>query len=93
MYYNTTNETGKLLQTYVDIAKCQNDAIRYILINNPCGLTPFDIQEYWMKSTPITSIRRSLNTLVNEGVLVKSNEKRLGKLGRLNHVWKLNIYN
>lgn len=54
------------------------------------AMTPFEVQHCTeMYKTPITSIRRAINTLTDAGLLVKTDILRPGEYGVLNHTWKL----
>ena len=40
-------------------------------------------------NTPITSIRRAMNTLTKRGKLVKTDEMKEGEYGKPEHCWRL----
>lgn len=91
-FHNTTQETGEQLIMFTDIAERQKDIILEYLQNNPnVKLTPFEIHDACFDdSVPITSTRRALSDLVDEGKILDTKltgEKRPGKLGRPNFLW------
>ena len=56
--------------------------------------TPFDIQtmvkENFKKDFPITSIRRAITDLTEQGKIVKTKDTKKGKYGKLNYTWRKN---
>lgn len=91
MYYNTTNQSGSTLAEYKQSAISQDEYILALFdFYSHRRFTPFDIQKaYRLRDTPITSIRRSLNTLTKQGKLIKLDQTVPGKYGRPNHLWTL----
>jgi len=91
-YYNTTSITNPTLSEYKRINTGQDQKIlECFRAYRHRKLTPFNVQALCglNKHVPITSIRRSINTLTDAGYLVKLEEKALGGYGRLNSLWKL----
>ncbi len=91
-YYNTTSLSGQGLETATKKTLTQADLILKLFLYNGNGLTPFQVQKWLMKygkNYPITSIRRAINTLTNQGHLVKLDEFRTGQYGAKNHLWKI----
>jgi len=92
-FYNTTNEVGeKLEKSYLKTMK-QDDIILLIFARNSHSIfTPFEIQDIlntsYDKKYPITSIRRSINTLTEREALKKTSIKRKGNYGKANYCWK-----
>lgn len=95
-YFNTTNVTGRLLKEYRQKTENQTEFIlRYIrqstIENKDYKTSAWDL---WKSDVfnewPITSIRRSINTLVNQGHVNYTGEKVLGLYGRNESVIKLN---
>ena len=72
MYYNTTKESGNELKFITNKSKKQDDKIKSFFKQNPnkeaiaseVWINLFDATE-----TPLTSIRRSINTLMNAGII------------------------
>ena len=92
MYYNTTNEKGEKLAEYKEKAMTQDEIILdwfSYTSKRQQGLTPSNVQRYALSNAPLTSVRRSMNTLTKQGKLMKTDVKREGIYGRLEHVWKL----
>jgi len=90
-YFNTTNEAGNNLKENVEKATSQNEKILKFFRAHPHeSFTPFYIQRVLgMKDTPITSVRRAITTLTNNGDLEKTDKKSEGRYGRDNYEWKL----
>lgn len=94
MYYNTTNLTNPTLSEYKRINSGQDATILdFFKANRGKKYTPFAVAELanLHRNVPITSVRRSLNSLTNAGYLVKTDEVRESPYGRPNHVWTLKI--
>ena len=92
MYYNTTGLKGIELSSIKDKAAKQDDIIREIFEKYPLiELTPFDVESVLLDNGvkyPITSIRRSINTLTSKGTLKKTDNRKKGLYGRDNYLWK-----
>ena len=94
MYYNTNNETGEQLNESRSNAKTQDEIILDIFntfrLNN--GLSPSEVEsiliETYNKNWPLTSIRRAISTLTDNGKLTKTSKLRGGKYNKNEHVWK-----
>jgi transcription initiation factor IIE alpha subunit len=92
MYYNTTNEEGDVLTKCREKALTQDDVILNVF-KKVKDATPFEVWEAIYKTGvdyPITSIRRSINSLTNQDHIVKTNKKRDGKHGKPNYIWRYN---
>jgi Fe2+ or Zn2+ uptake regulation protein len=91
IFYNTTHLEGNELKTRRISAGRQCNLILNFFKENPQGyFTPFEVSQYCnLHGAPITSIRRALNTLTQEGFLVKTDRMREGDYGVQNHTWKL----
>lgn len=90
-YFNTTNEAGNNLKENVEKAISQSKRILNFFRAHPnTSFNPFYIQNVLgMKDTPITSIRRAITTLTNNGDLEKTEKKSEGMYGRNNYEWRL----
>ena len=92
MYYNTNNESGlDLRESWTSNAKQDDLILRIFMIAPNDSFTPDEIEEACQrcnKDWPITSIRRAISTLTNQGKLAKTNELREGKYGKKTHTWK-----
>ncbi len=88
-FYNTTHETGQILMEFRRCANSQDDQVLDLFCTYGHA-TPSEIHAMWPdEKTPITSIRRSINTLTKLGKLAKTERKRLSTYGRPEHVWRL----
>lgn len=92
-YYNTNDETGVDLRNAWMQTANQNDFIFQLFANNPDqGYSPEDVELRCLdlgKTWPITSIRRALHTLTEEGNLTKTSELQKSSYGRNAHIWRL----
>ena len=93
LFYNTTHLEGEELKIRKQGISYQNSQILKFFRENPSGFfTPFEVQLYAnLQNTPITSIRRAVNTLTQAGYLVKTDHMKAGQYGAMNHTWKLSI--
>jgi len=96
MYYNTTNENGSLLKANTKQAENQTTLTLSVFQTYPTYT--FSADEVWNflidneainEQTPLTSIRRAITDLTNEGKIVKTNRKVLGSAGRKTYTWRL----
>lgn len=86
-YFNTTKENKETVSKYIDINNGQDSKILEIIKNLN---KPFSASLIWkryihchvLKACPITSIRRSINTLKTEGYICKTGNKVAGMYGR-----------
>jgi hypothetical protein len=92
-YFNTTNLAGTQLEIKVEKARTQQEVIMTLYHTHPVvEYTPFEILRMWPgRKPPITSIRRCLTVLTAQGKLIKTDIKRVGEYGELNHTWKLKL--
>jgi len=92
-YYNTTNEKGQALEEYRGLAQSQDDQISAFFWSHPDQIyTPWEIQSlaFDPPAPPITSVRRAITSLTDQGVLEKTNIlKEVGHYGRRSYAWKL----
>lgn len=92
-FFNTIHQSGTDLLQSEKKAKSQDETIVAFFERHPSlELTPFEVQENlkWY-NVPITSIRRSLNTLTNKGRLIKTDKKAKGIYGMDNYKWRYNF--
>ena len=91
MFYNTINASGQILIEFEAKAESQKEHILALFERNPkTEFTPFDVCSLFEdKNWPITSIRRAISDLTDEGHLVKLNVLKDEKYGKPNHVWVL----
>lgn len=94
-YFNTTQlKHYELLSAKVS-AKCQDEKILEFFKNNPGKhFSPDDILDaVFTSDVPITSARRSINTLTKGLFLEKTNIMVMGRYGKPCHTWKLKTSN
>ena len=92
MYYNTTNEQDIELETARDSAIKQDSRVLAVFAAHGMSamLSPWLVKEAMNTDAPITSIRRSINTLTRQDKLVKTTVKVMGPYGRPCYCWRLN---
>ena len=86
IFYNTTNESGSDLAKSYENAKNQ-DAIVLGLFKKHGKLSPSQVYKILNEKYPITSIRRSINTLTANNLIDKTNDMRMGMYGKNEHIW------
>lgn len=87
-YYNTTKQTGENLQEYKAKSKTQDELIMDAFMEHK-SLSPSMVLEVTKMNCPITSIRRSITNLTNEGKLTKTFITRKGVYGRPEYYWRI----
>ena len=89
-YYNTTQATHPELGQYEKKAKSQEERILEWFRKGVLDAPPSEIR-YCLFDTevPITSVRRALTNLTNNGDLVKTDVQFKGPYGRPEFLWKL----
>lgn len=86
-YYNTTSLKNEELKESVQDAKKQDDII-LALYHKHGNLSPSMVFKRLNCKYPITSIRRSINTLTNNLQLEKLSIMAKGMYGKPEHIWK-----
>lgn len=90
-FYNTTNETGQTLEHCINQAKGQDKIVLDYFLDNGSEFSPSQVwQGAFSCKVPITSVRRAMSNLVDDGALIKTGVKIEGYYGRMEHVWRLN---
>jgi len=84
MFYNT-NKTEDLAKANADTQK--QDEIILALFKKHFALSPWQASD--LSGIFITSVRRSISNLTTEGLIRKSNDMTMGKLGKREHVWTI----
>ncbi len=87
-YYNTNSLSGEALKERRKVTGKQNLKVLEIM-RNLKEATPSKVHDYILTASPLTSIRRALSTLTDDGYLVKTEEPKIGPFGHPEHVWKL----
>jgi hypothetical protein len=91
VFYNTTKESSKELEASKEKARTQNQLLLDRLpINKEFSAWTIFNQNMLGVHTPITSIRRALNTLESQGKIEKVG-KRIGNLDKTEFTYKLNL--
>lgn len=84
-FFNTSNESGKELEQSESKAYSQEaKVLRCFLYGNFTALEiaeKLDLHE--------SSARRCCTNLATKGLLIKTNEQRIGKYGKRNYIFKL----
>ena len=92
-YYDTTHETDGNLKKYKKQARKQDQEILDIFREHPdMNFTCNDIEDILAsqgKVYPRTSVGRSMNTLTKSGKLLKTDQKKVGRYGRMVYTWIL----
>jgi len=90
-YHNTTNLSGPVLKLYQNKATKQDDLILDLFTANPQKeFTPEDAHEVLFTArVPLTSLRRSFNTLEKEGRIERTGRMVIGGFGRPINTYKL----
>ena len=89
-YHNTNQLIGEELKNAVRNATTQETKILRYFTYNPGLFTPEEIQyNCSMMNLPLTSVRRAITNLANEGFLRKTSEMKIGQYGKPIHAWTL----
>ena len=90
-YYNTNKETGETLKTSERKAVSQEQAIYNFMIDGKSTYySPSAILLYLFGNrVPITSVRRGMTNLTNQGKLEKTDTMVMGQYGKMEHCWKI----
>ena len=89
-YYNTTNESGATLTRSKSRASHQDDVVLAIFQQRPdVTLAPHEVLEISGASWPLTSVRRSINTLTKRGLLQKTAQQVMGTYDKPVYTWRL----
>ena len=89
MFYNTTKESGKDLESYSVKAETQKESVLFLFQKFKKG-TASDVWAFYGPALcPLTSIRRAITDLCNEGKLIRTEEKKIGLYGRSEFIYSL----
>lgn len=88
-FYNTIQETPKELAQSHKKAKTQEEKILECFYSCKEPLSPSMVLSQAGLNCPITSIRRAMTNLSNDGSLEKTNEYVQGHYGKREHLWSL----
>lgn len=94
MHHNTTSETGQTLARYQSHANKQEAAVLALFRRHPdcllspstvCALLNKRLERPWL----LTSIRRAITSLTEQGLLEKTSRKVIGPQGRPEYQWRV----
>ena len=88
-FYNTIDETAEELAESQAKAKTQGEKILDCFYSCDEPLSPSMVLARSGLNCPITSIRRAMTNLSNEGQLEKTNDYVKGNYGKREHLWAL----
>jgi len=92
MFYNTINITGDELNDFRGKTITQSEKILAYFKRHPFNLfTPIEIYNAMGKRFLLTSVRRSMSDLTEEGYLVKTDKQAKELYGAPNYKWRLNV--
>jgi hypothetical protein len=82
-YYNTTSEAPEQVQIFKTSNNKQDEIVLNIIksLNKPFSASQI-YKRYPVANVPITSIRRSINTLKNTDLISETGERVKGMFGR-----------
>jgi hypothetical protein len=91
MYYNTTNETKETVKKFKKINQGQDIQVLYVINLRGSPFTSSIIWDIFFKedNIPLTSIRRSINTLKNLELIEETGKRVQGLYGRTELQYKL----
>ena len=91
-YHNTNLEEGETLDASESKAQYQEQIVLAFFWARPTRLfSPCDVQEHipqWL----LTSIRRAITNLTDDGYLNKTDQRKIGRYGKMVHLWALNTW-
>ena len=93
-YYNTNNESGKVLKASQKAVTGQERAVLVVFfMAGQQDYTPSEMAKKFKDKKgrlkyPLTSIRRAITNLTDAGRLVKTDEYRPGIYGKREHIWR-----
>lgn len=91
-FHNTIDASGQQLIDFEQKAQTKE----YLILDcfkqyNKIDLTPDEVLDLCrFENTPITSIRRAITNLTKQGKLIKTNNQRKGRYGKMTYAWKIN---
>jgi len=91
MFYNTNDTRQPELSLAWKRTENQKEIVKKIFNSNLQGLTAFEawkIYESLGVTCPLTSIRRAVSDLTEEGYLIMTSDKRIGGYGSQNFIYK-----
>ena len=89
IFYNTIRETPEELAVSIAKAKSQEAKIMKCFEKYQKPLSPSMVLSLAELNCPITSIRRAMTNLSDDGKLEKTNDFVMGNYGKREHLWCL----
>ena len=86
-FYNTTGSTGEQLKLFEQQAQNQEARVRSAF-QQVGWMTPSECWKQFFPECPITSVRRAMTNLTEEGWLVKTDLQKAGPWGKPEYVWR-----
>ena len=89
-FFNTINLKEDQLSFHFLKAEKQTDRVYAIMKQRAYPMTPFDVHEVYIRfwgPCPITSIRRAISTLTDDGKLIKTRLMKDEVYGKPNYKW------
>lgn len=87
-YHNTTNINSNQVELFEKKAVTQDQAVWAVFVATDRPLTASDVILFFVgKNWPITSIRRSMTNLKKKGLLIKTNQTKIGEYGAPEHFY------
>ena len=89
-YYNTNNELAENRKVSEKKTMKQDDII-LSFFKETKTFTPSKIWQQFPTKAPLTSVRRSINTLKSNGKIIETGNKTMGIYGKVEREYKLNL--
>ena len=89
-YYNTNNESTENRKVFEKKTMKQDDII-LSFFKETKTFTPSKIWQQFPTKAPLTSVRRSINTLKSNGKIIETGNKPMGIYGKVEREYKLNL--
>jgi hypothetical protein len=92
VFFNTTGLRSRELAAAVAAAKCQDAAVLALFVTASGPMSPSQVREQCARmgrDWPVTSIRRSITTLSDRNLLVRTDDKVRGPYGAVEHLWRI----
>jgi Fe2+ or Zn2+ uptake regulation protein len=89
-FYNTIHENGQeLRESKAKVRKQEEIVLQFFQYHRRGNFTPDEVHGVVLQKAPLTSIRRAITNLTDQGKLIKTDEMRAGVYGKLTHTWEL----
>ena len=89
MYYNTNNLKESELVVASKKTEKQKDIVKSMFLKRKTKMTASEVHRDFPKLVPITSIRRAMSDLKNEGILKRTELLTEGLYGSPEHYYEL----